>query len=322
MTPAPLVSVIIPCYNAGDCILQTLDSIINQTYTRLEIIIVNDGSTDNSEEKILSVHDSRIRYFKQPNAGQCRASNYGLSMATGAYIKFFDADDVMNAEHIEMQVKKLNGATDKIASSAWGRFYDGNPQSARFVPETVWKNMKPLDWLRAALLQKNDMMGAWLWLLPIEVLNKSGGWDERLSLNNDFEFGIRLLLSCEEVLFVPEAKVYYRSGASHSLSQQPGKKRFEEALLSTQLGCSYLIKIEDSPQFRLICANRFQEWIYRMYPSYPELATAFEAEVKKYGGSNKSLDGGRGLKLLVKLFGWKNALDCKSFIYKLFGAAI
>lgn len=317
MTSSTLVSIIITCYNASDCILETLHSVTQQTHKALEIIIVNDGSTDDSEEKILSVTDGRIRYYKQPNAGQCKASNYGLSKATGAYIKFFDADDIMNDKHIEMQLKKLEGTQNKIASSAWGRFYDGNPQSAKFIPETVWQNMMPLEWLRAALLQKNDMMGAWLWLIPVEVIKKCGGWDERLSLNNDFEFSIRLLLSCEEVLFVPQAKVYYRSGSSHTLSQKPSKKRYEDALLSTQLGCSYLIKAEDSPQFRLICANRFQEWIYRMYPSYPDLAAVFELEVRKYGGSNKPLDGGRFLKMIVKLVGWKKAIDFKRFVQKL-----
>jgi len=310
------VSVIIPAYNAGKYIRSSVDSILQQTYTNLEIIVVNDGSTDNTASIIQSFSDKRIRVIEQPNGGQCKASNKGLSQATGKLIRFLDADDIINREHIELQVKKLNNRNDAICSCEWGRFYDGNPDSARFNPETVWKDMKPIDWLKDALQQKSDMMGAWLWLIPRTIMDKAGGWDERLSLNNDFEFSIRLLLNADEVLFTPGARLYYRTG-DETLSVTKSKSAYEAAYLSTQLGCSYLLDAENSKLMRQICANRYQEWIYQYYPSYPDLYQKMENNIRDLGGSTVKVGGGIVLKSLTVLFGWKIAKKIQRFFYKL-----
>lgn len=312
----PLVTIIIPAYNAGKYIRSSLNSILQQTYTNLEIIIVNDGSTDDTAQIIKSFSDKRIRYIEQQNGGQCKASNTGLKNAIGELIKFLDADDVLNKEHIELQVKKINNRTDAICSSEWGRFYGKDPESAEFHPETVWKNMKPLDWIKNALQQKCDMMGAWLWLIPRPIIEKAGGWDERLSLNNDFEFSIRLLLNAQEVLFTPGAKLYYRTG-NESLSVSKSKAAYEAAYLSTQIGCAHLLGVENSPLMRQLCANRYQEWIFKFYPSYPHLVQRIEKDIRELGGSNTKVGGGIVLKSLAVLFGWKIAKKVQRFFYKL-----
>lgn len=312
-----LVSVIMPCYNAAGFISVAIQSVLDQTYTNFELIIVNDGSTDKSEEEIKKFDDKRIRYFRQENKGQCAASNFGIAQARGEYIKFFDADDVLGSEHLEAQMKRLNGSKTSVASCAWGRFYDGNPNSAKFIPETVWKDMKPLDWLKAALLQKYDMMGAGVWMIPASLLKLSGGWDERLSLNNDFEFSIRLLLHSDEVLFAENAKFYYRSGLAHTLSQVRSRKRFEEGLLSTDLGCSYLLERDSSPEMKRICANRYQEWLYASYPFYPDLELKLRRRIEELGGSDRKLDGGRVFRTLTSLVGWKTTKRMKMFMNKM-----
>ncbi|MBI9061924.1 MAG: glycosyltransferase family 2 protein [Marinilabiliaceae bacterium] len=310
------VSIIITVYNAGRFLEETLNSVFQQTYPHLEIICVNDGSTDNSNE-ILQHYKNKIKIINQPNQGQCAASNAGLKIATGEYIKFFDADDLMNPEHIELQVKKLNGRTDAIASCEWGRFYDGNPQNTKFIPEPVWKDMEPLKWLKTALAQKADMMGAPLWLIPRQLLEKTGGWDERLSLNNDFEFITRLLLHCKEVLFTKGAKIYYRSGRAGSLANSANRKAFEAALLSTDLGCQHLLERENSPIIRLLCANRYQTWAYRIYPHFPDLVNKVEKKIISFGGSTNKIEGGRFFKLMRDLFGWKCAKKVQSKYHQL-----
>ena len=315
MNDFPLVSVIIPCYNSSAFLEAALNSVCGQSYANIEIIIVNDGSTDNTEEIIKSISDNRIKYFFQQNKGQCAASNLGIQKSTGDYIKFFDADDLMNPDHLEEQLKRLEGSTKSIASCAWGRFYDGNPASTKFIPETVWKDLPPLNWIKAALTQKHDMMGAWLWLIPRELLEKAGGWDERLSLNNDFEFSIRLLLQADKILFTPNAKVFYRSGLTGALSQVTFGKNFEKAFLSTQLGCTYLLAAENSKEMKLICANRYQEWIFRMYPKYPELIKKMEEQIVAWGGSTRKMEGGKFFKFLDNMFGWRKAKKIKSFFY-------
>jgi glycosyltransferase involved in cell wall biosynthesis len=281
-----------------------MESVFSQSYPHFEWILVNDGSTDETEAIIQSSSDKRIRYYKLENRGQCAASNFGLSKAKGDYVKFFDADDIMNPAHLEAQLTKLNGRIDSLASCAWGRFYDGIPASTKFIPESVWQDLDSLTWIKKALSQQYDMMGAWVWLIPKPVLEKIGGWDERLSLNNDFEFSIRLLLAVKEVLFAAEAKMYYRSG-NESLSQRPSEKAFAAAILSTDLGCDYLLKRDNSPFMKQLCANRYQEWLYRIFPDAPSLQRGLEEKIKELGGSNRSMDGGTIYKLVTSFLGWK-----------------
>ncbi|ASB50960.1 glycosyltransferase family 2 protein [Alkalitalea saponilacus] len=311
----PKVSIIIPVYNAAQYLEETLQSLFHQTYSNIEIITVNDGSTDNSLS-ILKKFSNKLIIINQRNQGQCIASNKGLKAATGEYIKFFDADDIMNSEHIELQVKKIIGRENAIASCEWGRFYNDKPESAKFIREDVWQDMPPFNWIKTALSQRHDMMGAWLWLIPRTIIEKSGGWNERLSLNNDFEFSIRLLLTCKEVLFTPGAKIFYRSGNTNSLAATKSRAAFKAALLSTELGCRLLLVENNSKDIKKLCANRYQEWVFRMYPFYPELVKETEKRIKELGGSSLRMEGGKVFLFLSTIFGWKIAKHIQIFSYK------
>jgi glycosyltransferase involved in cell wall biosynthesis len=300
----PLISVITPCFNASYYLNEAIESVLAQTYSSFEFILVNDGSTDETEAIIHKYDDSRIRYFKQANKGQCAASNLGLSKAKGDFIKFFDADDLMNPQHLEAQLKKLDGRTDALASCAWGRFYDGNPNSAQFIPETVWEDSDSLSWIKKALTQRNDMMGAWVWLIPKRVIEITGGWNESLSLNNDFEFSMRLLLAVNHVLFSDEAKLYYRSGII-SLSQKKTADAYRAAIKSTDLGCGYLLDRDNSREIRTLCADRYREWSFLIYPDERALRLEIEKKILLLGGSNRKIEAGKVFKLFSFFFGWK-----------------
>lgn len=102
----PLVTVVVPVYNVENYVEKCLKSIMKQTYTNLEIIVVNDGSTDNSEKIILNLAriDSKIKYIKKENEGLSSARNLAISKATGKYICFVDSDDWIEPEHIEKLV--------------------------------------------------------------------------------------------------------------------------------------------------------------------------------------------------------------------------
>ena len=315
----PLVSILITVYNAEQYLGESLDSVINQSYTNLEIIIVNDGSTDNSAKIIDSFRlaDNRVHFFSTDNRGQSAASNFAINKSKGDYIKFLDADDILSDDHIELQLECLQGINDFVASCEWGRFYNNNYLSAIFNPEPVWKDMETLDWIKVALSQKSDMMGAWLWLIPRKVLDIAGFWNEELSLNNDFDFSIRLLLAAKGVKFAKGAKLYYRSGLSSSLSQTFSKKAVESALLTTRIGCHNILQKENTELTRMLCANRYQTWVYRIYPQNTELLKKFESEVKELGGSNIKMDGGRFFILFRDLFGWKLAKKMQLLFYKL-----
>ncbi len=315
--PLPLVSIIMPCYNAAAYLQQSVESVLKQSYPRFELIIVNDGSIDDSEKIISHFKDERIRYLYQQNKGQCYAANYGLSKATGDYIKFFDADDIMNPTHIQALITTINGSETAIGSCSWAAFYDNNLSTAVFTPEPNWKNLPPLEWIKLSMDGTYDMMPAWLWLIPKKVLQITGGWDERLSLNNDFEFSIRLLLNSSAVLFSEEAKIFYRSGQQSSLSATLSESAYKAAMLSAKLGCTQLLEKENSPATKLLCANKFSYWLYQVFPAYPSLVKELEHEIKLLGGTNRKIDESPLMHKLQQIIGWKNAKQLKILLYKI-----
>jgi glycosyltransferase involved in cell wall biosynthesis len=308
------VSVIIPVYNAEKYLKETLISVLNQTHTNLEIICINDGSTDNSLQ-ILASYKDQILLINQSNQGQCAASNKGLEQATGEYIKFLDADDIINSQHIAHQLIRLEGRNDILASCAWGRFYNEYPLSAQFNPEPVWKDMEALDWIKTALNQQNEMMPGWLWLIPRKLIETTGGWDDKLSLNNDFEFSLRLLSKAKGVRFAAEAKAYYRSNNDQSLASTNTKEAYLAALKSTELGFESIRTLDDSDEINLIEANRLQRWVYRMYPDYPDLVIQTEDKIKQLGGSNVKIEAGRLFKMMEPFLGWKYTKMIQLWLY-------
>ena len=120
----PLVSVIIPCFNCEATLCETIESVCNQTYPRLEILFVNDQSTDNT----FRIYDENQRshrsmqWIENTNKGVQRARNLGLKFARGRYIKFMDADDLLDSQTIEAQVLALNSNPDAIAKLQLGSF--------------------------------------------------------------------------------------------------------------------------------------------------------------------------------------------------------
>lgn len=102
-----LVSVIIPTYNRAHLIKRSVMSVLNQTYSNLELIIVDDGSIDNTEEVVKSINDDRAIYIKQPNQGACAARNNGINHAKGEFIAFHDSDDVWHQDKLEKQLETL-----------------------------------------------------------------------------------------------------------------------------------------------------------------------------------------------------------------------
>jgi len=312
----PLVSVCIPAYNAEKYIAEALDSVLNQTYKNIEIIVCNDGSKDNTAIILEGYFAKGVKVIQQENKGQCAAANAAFYASHGEFIKFFDADDILSPNFIELQVQKINGKHDVVASSEWGRFFKDDKNTFIKNPENVWKDMQPIDWLVDSLSNGQNMMQCALFLIPRKLLKKSGLWDERLSLINDFDFFIRVLLSAQKILFTRDAVLYYRSGVESSLSKQKSRKAYESAYLSTDLGILKLLQTEDSPRTRKIAADQFQIWLYQFYPNFPDLVLLAESKVKNYGGSSYPIPARKPIQVLAKLIGWKNWYSIKKMIKK------
>lgn len=311
-----MISVIIPAYNAEAWLGESLQSLIAQTYKDWEAIVVDDGSKDNTAEVAKQLADQRIRIVRQENAGQSAAANRGILEAQGDYIKFLDADDALNPTHLKAQLEALADTTEYLADCGWGYFVEDESQASAQEESTNRDFDSPLEWLVESLTQNEGMMAGWKWLIPHRIIDQAGGWDSRLSLNNDYEFSIRLLLHARGTRFAQDAVYAYRKTTSPTLSGSRGRKAMDSAYLTTKLGCDLLLEQENSSRIRSICADRYQMWLYHFFPEYPDLARKTENAVKELGGSNLKIQGGRALNALLPIMGWKNVRRLQTIAYR------
>ena len=118
-TKVPTVSVVIPAYNPERTILETVESVLHQTFSDFELIVINDGSTDRTLDLLQTVQDSRLKIFSYSNGGLALARNRGISHAQGAYISFIDADDLWTIDKLELQLEALKQHPDMGVAYSW-----------------------------------------------------------------------------------------------------------------------------------------------------------------------------------------------------------
>ena len=310
----PLVSILIPAYNAEKTISATIESAINQTWQNQEIIVVDDGSIDHTLAIAKNFESSIIKVISQKNSGASAARNCALNLAQGDFIQYLDADDLLAPDKIERQLNLLlSESCDCLVAGEWARFYN-TPSDAVFIPELNWVDMSPIDWL-ICVWENNLMMHPAAWLVPRQLAEKAGAWNENLSLNDDGEYFCRVILASLEVKFCYGAKSYYRSGNSNSLSGSKSRKAWESAFSAILLSTDSLLAKEDSDRTRHACATAFQRLIYEVYPEVPDLIAQAEAKVQQLGGSNLQYDGGLMFKLLSALVGWQQAKRLQKMAY-------
>ena len=136
-----MISVIVPIYNAENSIKKCVESILNQTKKELEIILINDGSTDNTEEVIRSFKDKRIKYYKNENKGIGKTRNFGIDKATGEYIMFLDSDDYMPKDECELLYNKCIKEGLDICICDFYRVYDGRKEETK-LPDFKASSLK------------------------------------------------------------------------------------------------------------------------------------------------------------------------------------
>lgn len=306
----PLVSVIVSCYNAEKYIAQTLESLINQTYSNLEIIVVNDGSKDNSESLVKAFADNRIKYFSQENKGQCAALNTGFRHSSGKLIKFYDADDVLDKDVIEGQVNALTGLNDDcISFIEWRRFYnDKLPSSINLKdPHTIHKDCTPIQYI--TWKEQPPMVQCGLWLLPRNLLLKAGLWDERLSLINDTEFFTRIFKHTKLLKFSDNGYTFYRTNINDaSLSKDISAKGIKSAILSIDLSAKWLLQIENSERIKKIIVKGYVTILEWAFPKHKMYVSLVERRLKQFPAEYVAFTkAGKTYNALMKLFGWKTA---------------
>ncbi|GHB37120.1 glycosyltransferase family 2 protein [Mongoliitalea lutea] len=299
------VSVIIALYNAEKYIEETLKSVTHQTYSNIEIVVVNDGSSDNSVEVIERMAIPNLTLYTVQNSGQCAASNFGIKKASGELIKFLDADDILDHRVIENMVLKWKENPNRLVFGPW-RYFSNNPEHSLASNYFFFKDYSfSLDWYIEVLKTSEAMLAGWMWLIPKSILEKSDGWDERLHLMNDFEFSTRLILNSDGIGFATEAIHFYRKGLTNAMTSKMNDKIAMSIFTGVNTACENILLVEDSIRTRAAFSNQFQKWVYHLYPSQKSIVRLMESKIKELGGSELTPEGGKIFQLLIIILPWK-----------------
>ena len=211
----PLVSIIVPSYNHAEFILEAVESVLAQSYGRIQVIVVDDGSRDDTRQRLSSVHDDRVEtIFLESNAGACNALNVGIEAAHGDYIAILNSDDRWHSAKLETQLKRLSAAPHAAAAFTNAQFVDqrGKPLSEGEIGSRVNifsqpNRSRPL-WLRRFFLEGNCLCHPSI-LVKRTAYRDLGPYDNRLRQLPDLDMWIRM---CKrfEIQVCPEVLVDFR----------------------------------------------------------------------------------------------------------------
>ncbi|MBW4646748.1 MAG: glycosyltransferase [Goleter apudmare HA4340-LM2] len=306
MNLVPLISVVIPCYNAEHFIAETLASVICQNLQDFEVIVIDDGSTDNSESVIRSF-GSRIKTEFGPNRGASAARNRGTTLARGKFIQYLDADDILKPDALEKRVNALLNNNADVAYSDWqkleeredGKFYLGNiiarqiedinddPQIALFTD----------FWAPPAAL-----------LYHRRIVEAIGFWNESLPIIQDARFLLDAALVGGKFIHVPGVQANYRvHKTATSLSRRNFASFMEDCFQNAcQVEEIWKAQGEITPQQRIALENVYGQTA-RFYFECDRLK--FHQVLAKIHNLNPDYlpTGPKALRQLAKWFGYEQA---------------
>jgi glycosyltransferase involved in cell wall biosynthesis/peptidoglycan/xylan/chitin deacetylase (PgdA/CDA1 family) len=271
----PLVSILIPCYNAATWIAQSIQSALDQTYANKEVIVVDDGSTDNSLEIIRTFGD-RIRIESGPNRGGNVARNRLMQLSRGEWLEFLDADDFLLPRKIETQIGMLANRpeVDVFYSAALLAYGESGAQpDAAIVDEDLYANYFRWDYFTTTVL-----------LLKKSALIDVGGWNEAQKVCQEHELVLRLIMATKQFALTPHAMGVIRVQSVDSVSRRsPLNTLIQKMALSDRLE-DYLFSIREMNELRRIALSqaRFQA-ARAAYTWDRKLARTFSAKALSTG---------------------------------------
>jgi hypothetical protein len=185
--PAPRVSVVMPAYNSARTIGQAIGSVLEQTMADLELIVVDDGSTDATAAAVAVVEDPRIRLITRVNGGTSAARNTGIAEARGDWVAFLDADDLWLGDKLELQLTLMAAAPGCLASQGSAYLVDDD------LNRLALRRCVPVDDPLLTFLRFENLPNAGSsWIVKRDLLDRIGGFDTTLPRIEDWDFSIRL----------------------------------------------------------------------------------------------------------------------------------
>ena len=304
----PLVSILIPAFNAERYIAATLTSALAQSWARKEIIVIDDGSRDDTLTVARQFASRSVLVVTRQNQGAAAARNFAFSLCQGDYIQWLDADDLLAPDKIARQLASLRAPATPhtLLSAPWGRFLH-RAHRARFQPTPLWCDLTPVEWLvRCMHLGVYMQTATWLVSRPLAV--KAGPWDTRLLGDDDGEYFCRVALVSDGINFVPGANVFYRMSGAQSLSHVgTSDKKLEAHFLGMRLQISHLLAYEDTDRVRAACLQYLQHYMPMFYPQRADIIRQAVDLAESLGGRLEIPELPRKYAWIRKCFGWQAA---------------
>lgn len=281
----PLVSIIIPTYNRDYLIVETIDSVLKQTYNNWECIIVDDGSTDNTEQIIKSYcdNDSRIKFHKRPKdrpkgGNVCR--NYGFELSKGEFINWLDSDDLFSSNKIQEQVNGIIESNADIATCSWGNFEENIGNLFLYKNQPFYSSFNRGIDLLNAFGKNGGFFPPHVYLVKRSLIENTGSWDEALYINQDAEYFSRILLNCKKVHFISTVTVYYRRKIGDNVSLTNSLEKMIQRIESWILIEKNIKK--KNKYFSLRYVNKAKESLFlNLLKEYPILVTRYNKFFKR-----------------------------------------
>ncbi|WP_316851311.1 glycosyltransferase family 2 protein [Pedobacter agri] len=299
-----LVSIIIPAFNAGQTIVETLDSVFSQTYTSLEVIVVNDGSTDNTLA-VLECYSNPINILSTENKGVSHARSLGFKHSKGDYIQYLDADDLLMPEKIEIQLRALVDQYSDVAYGDWQKFKVENNQVT--IAETIEREIE--GDLEIALF-------TYFWCPPAALLYSRQlcgrlKWNENLPVIQDARYFLDAAVAKGKFVYTRGIMAQYRTAQSNSLSQK-SDLNFVRDLYENTKGIYLMWKAEINVDRKTAILKSLRHCINRLSvldKSLAEEAIEFLLQIAPgYLPPEKGL-----LRTLTKIIGYKSAEKVAGF---------
>jgi glycosyltransferase involved in cell wall biosynthesis len=267
----PKVTVVIPAYNAMAFLPETLDRVLQQTFTDFEVLIVNDGSTDEIASWFTTVNDDRVRLISQANQGLSGARNTGIAEARGEYIAFLDADDLWAPTKLEQQVRCLDRCPEVGLVYTWTRLVDetGKPTGVKYdsqVEGNVWQQILVGDIVcsgSSAMVRR-------------DCFDRVGRFDPNLSSAADFDMWTRIAAEYPFAV-VKEFSIDYRQHSSsmsrnHIKMMQDLRITFEKRFQSVPLELLHLRNLAYAGMYRGLAWKCMYEGNYHQASDYSQQA--------------------------------------------------
>lgn len=207
--PPPLISVIVPAYNAEATLLETIDSIRHQTFSDFELIVIDDGSTDRTLARVQSVRDPRVRIFTCPNQGLAASRNRGIEWSAGEFISFIDADDMWTSDKLELQLDALRRRPGAALAYSWTAFVDSDGRFLFAKEPSRFEGDVYADLLRDC----NFVASGSNILVRRSCAIAVGGFDATLEAAHDWDFCLRVAARWPFAV-VPRYQILYRISES------------------------------------------------------------------------------------------------------------